>query len=78
MVQTGFSQRALKRKLGTQKTLKGYLGTQALERHLVTLALEALGRSKSRDAFRQLGTRGTQDILSSQLDCQYLLETFRL
>ena len=78
MLQTGFSQRALKRKLGTQKTLKGYLGTQALERHLVTLALEALGRSKSRDALRQLGTRGTQDILSSQLDCQYLLETFRL
>ena len=78
MLQNGFSQRALKRKLGTQKTLKGYLGTQALERHLVTRALEALGCSKGMDTLKHLGTRGTQDILSSQLDCQYLLETFRL
>ena len=87
MLQTFFTQRALKGKLGTRnwaleghfkvlpRAHKGHLDTRALERHLGTRALEGHLGTRELKAFWDLATGGTRDTLADSPGNKYCLSS---
>ena len=59
MLQTSFTQRGLKGKLGTPKALKGYFDTRVLEGHSGTQDTWAIEHSKGTKILSYLDTQGT-------------------